>query len=567
MSSPSHQSHLLKSRRFLPLFVTQFLGALNDNVLKNALVVLLTFQAASWTALKPEVLANLAAGVFILPFFLFSATAGQLADKFDKARLARLVKLLEIGIVLVAGAGFVLHSLAVLFGALFLLGLHSTLFGPVKYAILPQHLKETELVGGNALIEAGTFVAILLGTLLGGLLAGSGGATTIITLVGFVIAVTGYLASRSIPAAVPPAPTLRINLNPLTETWRSIRFARENRTVFLSILGISWFWLYGALFLAQFPAYTKNVLGGGETAVTLLLAVFTLGIGIGSLLCERLSAGRVELGLVPFGSIGLTVFGLDLSFASPAGPLAAEPLGALALLTAPGVWHVLLDLVLVGLFGGFFIVPLYALVQQRSSEEHRARVIAANNIFNALFMVVGALAAALLLSSGLTIPTLFATAAVANAAVALYIYGLVPEFLVRFVVWLMVHGLYRLRAEGLELIPESGGALLDCSALSHADALLLVAACRRPIRFVLPADAAPGLMAGFVFAQTGAIRLSGAVSPAPSFQAVRDALAAGELVGLLGRVEGEGHPHPGLKIRSDGRHVLFGRASLQIAPA
>lgn len=562
----SSQTHLLRSRRFLPLFVTQFLGALNDNVLKNALVVLLTFQAANWTTLKPEVLANLAAGVFILPFFLFSATAGQLADKFDKSRLARLVKVLEIGIVLVAGAGFVLHSLAVLFGALFLLGLHSTLFGPVKYAILPQHLKETELVGGNALIEAGTFVAILLGTLLGGLLAGAGGATTIITLVGLLIAVAGYLASRAIPAAVPPAPTLRINLNPLTETWRSIHFARENRTVFLSILGISWFWLYGALFLAQFPAYTKNVLGGGETAVTLLLAVFTLGIGIGSLLCERLSAGRVELGLVPFGSIGLTLFGLDLAFASPCSPLAAVPLGALALLAAPGVWRVLLDLVLVGLFGGFFIVPLYALVQQRSSEEHRARVIAANNIFNALFMVVGALSAALLLSSGLSIPALFATAAVANAAVALYIYGLVPEFLVRFIVWLMVHGLYRLRTEGLELIPENGGALLDCRGMSHADALLLVAACRRPIRFVLPAAAVPGPLAGFVFAQTGAIRPAGAVPPAPSFADVRAAIAEGDLVGRFVLDETTPVDAPCFAVRTTGRHSLFSRMVLQVAP-
>ncbi|MDP1526949.1 MAG: MFS transporter [Rhodocyclaceae bacterium] len=432
----SSQSHLLQTRRFLPLFVTQFLGALNDNVLKNALVVLLTFQAAQWTTLRPELLANLAAGIFILPFFLFSATAGQLADKYDKARLARLAKILEIGIVLIAGAGFLLHSLAVLMGSLFLLGLQSTLFGPVKYAILPQHLKAEELVGGNALIEAGTFVAILLGTLLGGLLAGATGATGVITLAGLVIAIAGYLASRAIPAAVPPAPTLRINLNPLTETWRSINFARENRTVFLSILGISWFWLYGALFLAQFPAYTKNILGGGETAVTLLLAVFTLGIGIGSLLCERLSAGRVEIGLVPLGSIGLTLFGLDLAFASPVAANAAEPLGALALLALPGTWRILADLALIGLFGGLFIVPLYALVQQRSSETHRARVIAANNIFNALFMVVGALSAALLLGNGLSIPSLFGVAAVCNAAVAVYIYGLVPEFRTRFMAWI-----------------------------------------------------------------------------------------------------------------------------------
>jgi MFS family permease len=314
----SSQFGLLKARRFAPFFATQFLGAFNDNLFKNALIVLLTFQAASWTALAPEVLTNLAAGIFILPFFLFSATAGQLADKYDKAKLARLVKLLEIVIMGVALLGFSMHSLAVLLTALFLLGLHSTLFGPVKYAILPQHLREKELVGGNALVEAGTFVAILIGTLAGGLLAGTAGHPTWVAYAGLVIAVFGYLFSRGIPAAPAPAPELVVSLNPLSETWRNIGFARQNRTVFLSILGISWFWLYGALFLAQFPAYAKNVLGGSEGSVTLLLAVFTIGIGLGSLLCERLSAGHVEIGLVPFGSIGLTLFGIDLAFASPA---------------------------------------------------------------------------------------------------------------------------------------------------------------------------------------------------------------------------------------------------------
>lgn len=537
----SSQSHLLGERRFQPLFVTQFLGALNDNVLKNALVVLLTFQAASWTTLKPELLANIAAGIFILPFFLFSATAGQLADKIDKARLARLVKLLEIGIVLIAGTGFFMHSLEVLMVSLFFLGLHSTIFGPVKYAILPQHLAESELVGGNALIEAGTFVAILLGTLLGGLLAGSAGATSMITLVGFVIAVTGYLASRAIPTAPPPAPDLIINLNPISETWRNIGFAQEKRAVFLSILGISWFWLYGAMFLAQFPAFTKNVLGGGETAVTLLLAVFTLGIGAGSLLCERLSAGRIELGLVPFGSIGLTIFGLDLAIASPTAPFSGAALGAFALLMHPGTWRILVDLGLIGIFGGFFIVPLYALVQQRSSAEHRARIIAANNIFNALFMVVGAAAATLLLGGGLSIPALFATAALCNAAVAFYIYGLVPEFLVRFIVWLQIHTIYRLRTEGMDWVPETGPALLISKQADTIDALLLMAACRRPIRFVLYHDAARGILFRFLFGQSRAIFLdaptpsapASLVLPASIVAEIRKAFANGELVAMF----------------------------------
>jgi MFS family permease len=431
----STQFHLLQQRRFLPLFVTQFLGAFNDNVFKNALVVLLTFQASSWTTLSLGVLANLAAGIFILPFFLFSATAGQLADKLDKARLARLVKTLEIGIMLLASVGFALHGFALLMAALFLMGLHSTLFGPIKYALLPQHLRADELVAGNAFVEAGTFVAILLGTLLGGLLA-AGGSTTYISAAVVAIAVSGYLASRAIPAAPPPAAELAINLNPLSETWRNIGFARKNRAVFLAILGISWFWLYGALFLAQFPAYAKNVLGGGETSVTLLLAVFTVGIGAGSLACDRLSHHRIETGLVPLGAVGLTLFGLDFAWGSPGAMPAAAPLPLAQLLADWHTWRILADLLLLGIFGGLYCVPLYALMQQRCAETHRARIIAANNIMNALFMVAGALAAAALLGAGFTIAALIGVAAVANAVVAAYIFTVVPEFLQRLVRWL-----------------------------------------------------------------------------------------------------------------------------------
>ena len=433
--APHSQFRLLTTRRFAPFFVTQFLGAFNDNLFKNALVVLLTFHASSWTTLAPEILTNLAAGIFILPFFLFSATAGQLADKFDKAMLARLVKVLEMLIMIIAALGFFMHSLAVLLGALFLLGLHSTLFGPVKYAILPQHLAEDELVGGNGLVESGTFVAILIGTLAGGLLAGIGGHPGWIALAGLLVAAAGYLASRRIPAAPAPVPELAVNLNPFSETWRNIGFARQNRTVFLSILAISWFWLYGALFLAQFPVYAKNVLGGDETSVTLLLATFTVGIGLGSMLCEKLSGKHVEIGLVPFGSIGLTLFGIDLVFASPASLPAAAPLAIGALLGQHETWRVLFDLVGLGLFGGFFIVPLYVLIQLRSASEHRARIIAANNILNALFMVVGALVAAGLLGNGLSIPQLFGIAALFNALVAIYIYRQVPEFTQRFIAW------------------------------------------------------------------------------------------------------------------------------------
>ncbi|WP_024302699.1 MFS transporter [Pseudogulbenkiania sp. MAI-1] len=546
----SSQFGLLKSRRFAPFFGTQFLGAFNDNLFKNALVVLLTFQTSQWTSLKAEVLANLAAGIFILPFFLFSATAGQLADKYDKARLARLVKVLEMVIMVVAAAGFWLHSLAVLLSALFLLGLHSTLFGPVKYAILPQHLHETELVGGNALVEAGTFVAILIGTLAGGLLAGAVEHPAWIAMGGLLVALLGFLTSLRIPAAPAPDAGLQVNPNPFTETWRNIGFARQNRTVFLSILGISWFWLYGALFLAQFPAYAKNVLGGNESVVTLLLATFTVGIGVGSLLCERMSGKRIEIGLVPFGSIGLTLFGIDLAFASPSALPAGAPLGLGALLGEPWAWRVLFDLVMLGMFGGFFIVPLYALVQLRSSPAHRARIIAANNIANALFMVVGALAAAGLLGAGLSIPALFGIAALCNAAVAIYIYGLVPEFMLRFLAWLLIHAAYRLEKKGLEHIPVEGPALVICNHVSFVDPVIIMGASPRPIRFVMDHRIFKTPILNYIFRHSGAIPIAPAKEDPEmmerAFAEVAKALEAGDLVGIFpeGRITDNGELYP-----------------------
>lgn len=564
----SGQFKLLKTRRFLPFFGTQFLGAFNDNLFKNALIVLLTYKAASWTSLKPEILVNLAAGIFILPFFLFSATAGQLADKYDKAKLARLVKVLEIIIMLVAGVGFAMHSLPVLMSALFMFGLHSTLFGPVKYAILPQHLKVEELVGGNALVEAGTFVAILIGTLVGGLMAGLDQGTVWITFAGLTVATAGYLTSRKIPSAPAPAPQLRINLNPFTETWRNIGFARENRTVFLSILGISWFWLYGALFLAQFPAYTKNVLGGSETAVTLLLATFTVGIGIGSLLCERLSGKQVEIGLVPFGSIGLTLFGLDLAWASPAHPPSGELLSAVALLAEPGMWRVLLDLCGLGLFGGFFIVPLYALIQLRSSVVFRARIIAGNNIMNAFFMVVGALAAASLLSAGMSIPILFAVAAAGNTLVAIYIFTLIPEFLLRFLVWMLIHTVYRLEKHGINHIPDEGPAVLVCNHTSLVDALIIMAASRRPIRFVIDHRVYRWPLLSFAFKASHAIPIApenqNAKLNKTAFDKVSHALAAGELIGIF--PEGEITTDGDISVFRHGIEHIIARDHVPIIP-
>ncbi|PTD97696.1 MFS transporter [Pseudothauera lacus] len=546
----SSQFKLLQERRFLPFFLTQFLGAFNDNFYKNALVVLVTFQAARLTDLSPGVLVNIAAGLFILPFFLFSATAGQFADKFEKSRLIRFTKLLEIAIMVLATVAFALSSVKLMLATLFLMGTQSAIFGPVKYAILPQVLDETELVGGNALVESGTFVAILLGTLVGGLLIVVPAGSVWVSAGVVATALLGYLASRSIPPVAAADPAMKVAWNPFVQTWQMVGFARENRTVFLSILGISWFWFYGAVFLSQFPGFASEVLGGDEKAVTLLLAVFSVGIAIGSLLCERLSGKHVEIGLVPFGSIGLTVFGLDLWWASSALEAGAAMRPLSELLAEPVTWRILFDLVMIALCGGFYIVPLYALVQSRSAPSHRSRIIAANNILNAAFMVVAAAMGAGLLAAGASVQQLFLITALLNAVVAIYIYTLVPEFLLRFIVWLLVHTVYRLRVQGMEHVPEEGGAVIVANHVSFVDALIIMAASRRPVRFVMDHRIFRWPILSFVFRTSRAIPIASAKEdPAMmerAFDEVARALEAGELVGIFpeGRITDSGELYP-----------------------
>ena len=534
MSAPDNQFGLLSQRRFLPLFITQFLGAFNDNVFKNALIILIAFQAAEQMGVNSNTLINLSAGLFILPFFLFSASAGQFADKFEKARLIRFTKLLEILIMACAFIGFYSHNVPLLMALLFLMGTQSTLFGPLKYGILPQHLKPEELVGGNGLIEMGTFLAILLGTMAGGILIGAGQlGQSIVAYVVIMIAVLGYLSSRSIPPAAPVAPDLQLNWNPFTETVRNIGFARQNRTVFLSVLGNSWFWFLGSIYLTQLPNYTKLTLGGNEQLVTLLLTLFSVGIGVGSLLCERLSGRMVEIGLVPFGSIGLTAFGVDLYFAA-AEPLGLDNAGVGAFLAYPGSWRIVIDIILLGAFGGLYIVPLYALIQSRSKVSHRSRVIAANNIINALLMVLAALLAIVLLNAGFSIPQLFLSIALLNALVAVYIYTLVPEFLMRFLVWLLVHVMYRVRKHGLEHIPDTGAAVLVCNHVSFVDALIIAGCVRRPTRFVMDHQIFKLPILRFVFNTAGAIPIASAKENAAllehAFERIGDYLDGGEIV-------------------------------------
>jgi 1-acyl-sn-glycerol-3-phosphate acyltransferase len=528
-----NQFALLKQRRFAPFFWTQFLGAGNDNLFKFALTVMVTYQLQlGWL---PAELAGLAIGaLFILPFLLFSATSGQLADKYDKAQLMRFIKWLEIAIMALAGWGFIAQNVPVLLGCVFLMGLHSTLFGPVKFAYLPQHLNERELTGGNGMVEMGTFVAILLGNVAGGLLIaipGVGARYVAWACVG--LAVIGRVLVQAVPASPSTEPNLRINWNPVTETWRNLKLAHGNLVVFRSLLGISWMWFFGAVFLSQFPSFAKEVLHGNEQVASLLLVVFSIGIGIGSLLCEMLSRRQVEIGLVPLGAIGMSVFSIDLYFASRGLP-AASNLSLAAFVSQPAHWRVMADLALLSLFAGIYSVPMYALIQLRAAPSHRARIIAANNILNALFMIVSSIGVGLLLKFGFTIPQVFLITGVLNALVATYIFLLMPEYLLRFIAFIASRCVYRFKVRGDEHIPSEGAAILVCNHVSFVDAVLLMAASPRPIVFIMDHRIFRVPVLGWLFKLAKAIPIASyREDPATydrAFARARQALDAGDLV-------------------------------------
>ena len=529
-----NQFALLRQRRFAPFFWVQFLGAANDNVFKFALTVLLTYQLQlGWL---PPAMAGLVIGaLFILPFVLFSATSGQLADKHDKAQLIRFAKSFEIAVMLLAAWGFWVQDVPVLLGCIFLMGLQSTLFGPVKFAYLPQHLGERELTGGNGMVEMGTFVAILLGNVAGGLLIAlpeTGARAT--ALACLALALLGRLLAQAVPRSPATDPALRINWNPFTETWCNLRLAYGNRVVFRSLLGISWMWFFGAVFLSQFPVFAKDVLQGDEQVASLLLVVFSVGVGIGALLCETLSKRHVEIGLVPLGALGMTLFAGDLYLASRSLTPAGQVLGVGAFLAQQAHWRVLLDLFGLSLFAGLYSVPMYALIQLRSPVTHRARIIAANNILNALFMVVSALATGALLAAGLTVPQVFGVIALLNLVVAGYIFLLVPEYLLRFAAFVLTRLVYRFRVRGEEHIPVQGAAILVCNHVSYVDAMLLMAASPRPIRFIMDHRIFAAPVLGWLF------RLAKAIPIAPqrvdpqayerAFAEARRVLEDGELL-------------------------------------
>ncbi|MET0382248.1 MAG: MFS transporter [Burkholderiaceae bacterium] len=553
MSQPPRTSQfaLLGQRRFAPFFWTQFCGAANDNVLKFAFTVLVTYQLnVAW--LSPAKAGLVISAVFILPFVLLSATSGQLADKFDKATMMRFIKWLEIGIMLFAAWGFIERQVAVLLACLFLMGVHSTLFGPVKYAYLPQHLDGHEITGGNGMVEMGTFVAILLGQLAGGLLvvvpgigpALAGGAC-------LAIAVAGRLAAQWIPSTPAHDRALAINWNPVTETLRNLKLARSDVVVFRSLLGISWMWFFGATFLSQFPSFAKDVLRGDAQVASLLLVLFSVGVGAGSLLCDRLSRRQVEIGLVPLGAIGMSVFAIDLYFAVHRlqAPTAAA-CGLADFAARPQHLRLMIDLFMLSLSAGLYSVPMYALIQLRAQPSHRARIIASNNILNALFMIASSLIAGALLSFGVSVEGVFLVTGVANAIVAGYVFFLVPEYLLRFFAFMLTRTIYRLHTRDEENIPATGAAIVVCNHVSFVDPVLLMAASPRPIRFLMDSRIFRLPVLGWFFKLAKAIPIaSKADDPAAydaAFAAADQVLADGDLLGIFpeGSITADGELQP-----------------------
>ncbi|MCG9598017.1 MFS transporter [Vibrio sp. Isolate25] len=562
---PNSQTSLLGQRRFLPYFITQFFGAFNDNIFKNVLLLFVAFAGAGALPISSDLFINLAAGLFILPFFLFSASAGVLADKYEKSWFIRKVKLAEIGIMCLGAIGFITESYIILLILLFLMGTQSAFFGPVKYALLPQQLKPQELVPGNALVETGTFLAILLGTLGAGLIASAESAKYIAAASVVVFALFGYLSSRSIPEAPACAPNLKFRWQPVKQTRNTIAIAKSDKTVFQALMAISWFWFLGAAYLTQFPNFTKIYLNGSESAVSFLLALFSVGIAAGSLACDKLSNHRIEIGIVPLGSLGISAFGVLMAMSVPANLPEFETFTDFV--AYQPLWPVFISLLLLGASGGVFIVPLYALMQQRAKVTERAQVIAALNIYNSLFMVGSAVLGIVCLALiGISIPQLFLLLAVMNLVVAVTLFLRVPIFAVRFIVWILTHTMYRVKHKNLHHLPEQGGALIVCNHVSYMDALLLSAVCPRLIRFVMEEDYAnlPPLRRFLKRAGVIPISASNRRSIRTAFSEIEQALSEGHLVCIFpeGRLTDDGEMNDFMR----GMDIILKRSPVPVIP-
>ncbi|UAB69379.1 MFS transporter [Vibrio sp. SCSIO 43132] len=562
---PNQHPSLMRQKRFLPYFITQFFGAFNDNIFKNVLLLFVAFAGAEALPISSNLFINLAAGLFILPFFLFSASAGVLADKYEKSAYIRKVKLAEIGIMTLGAIGFVTQSYLILLILLFLMGTQSAFFGPVKYALLPQHLKRDELVSGNALVETGTFLAILLGTLGAGVIASADNATIVAAICVVSFALCGYVASRSIPEAAPTAPDVEFKWRPVSQTKHTLAIAKRDRVVFQAIMAISWFWFLGASYLTQFPNYTKLHLNGNESAVSFLLALFSVGIAIGSMACDRISKHKLEPGIVPVGSLGISVFGIMMaSFTPDSLPEFAD---FTSFLTYPALWPVFFSLLMLGASGGLFIVPLYTLMQTQAREDERAQIIAANNIYNSIYMVGSAVLGIVCLSVlELSIPTLFLLLAIVNIFVAIYVYWQAPMFFSRIVLWMFTHTMYRVKHKNLDNIPKEGGALIVCNHVSYMDALLMIGACKRQIRFVMEEEYAHFTPIKTLLENGGVIAIDGTNSRSvrQAFTQVKEALSKGEVVCIFpeGRLTNDGDMNPFMR----GMDLILRRSPVPVIP-
>ncbi|WP_104041762.1 MFS transporter [Vibrio hyugaensis] len=494
------------TKRFFPYFVTQCLGALNDNIYKNVLLLMVTYSQIDSLPMSIDLFVNLAAGLFILPFFLFSAHAGAVADNMDKAKLIRRLKLIELVIMSCAATAIMTQSAILMLVLLFMTGTQSAYFGPVKYALLPQALKSDELVKGNAWVEMGTFLSILIGTLSAGLLLAIPNGMLIASCIVITLSLLGFLSSANIPS-LPSKKNNKVTFEPITGLKKTLKLAQKQRGIWMSILAISWFWFMGATYLTQFPNFAREHLFADSTVVSLLLALFSVGIATGSWLCEKLSFNQVELGILPFGILGLTIFSADLLWAVPAiESFPAQYYDVQSFVTQPSHIRVMIDLFLVGVSGGVFIVPLYAFIQSRSKEGECAQSIAANNVMNALFMVASAAVSILVLSIlEFSIVELFAILAVGNFIVAVYVYRQVPEFTQRFINYLLSHCLYRVSVKGRQHIPEQGAALIVANHVSYVDALILMSTSTRPVRFVMDKSISELPVLKYVFRHAGII--------------------------------------------------------------
>ena len=562
---PNSQTSLLGQKRFLPYFITQFFGAFNDNIFKNVLLLFVAFAGVGVLPISSNLFINLAAGLFILPFFLFSASAGVLADKYEKSWFIRKVKIAEIGIMCLGAIGFITESYLILLLLLFLMGTQSAFFGPVKYALLPQQLKQDELVPGNALVETGTFLAILLGTLGAGVIASAENAKYLAAGSVVLFALLGYISSRSIPEAPASAPDLTFRWRPIQQTKQTIAIAKADRTTFQALMAISWFWFLGAAYLTQFPNFTKIYLNGSESAVSFLLALFSIGIAVGSLACDKLSNHRIEIGIVPLGSLGITIFGWLMASSVPSSLPVFETFADFV--AHQPLWPVFAYLLLLGASGGIFIVPLYALMQQRAKVTERAQVIAALNIYNSLFMVGSAVLGIVCLTVlKMSIPQLFMLLAAMNLMVAIYLFLQRPIFVVRFLVWVLTHTMYRVKHKNLHHLPKKSGALIVCNHVSYMDALLLSAVCPRLIRFVMEEDYANLPVLRRFLKRAGVIPISASNrgSIRRAFNEVEQALAEGHIVCIFpeGRLTADGEMNEFMR----GMDIILKRSPVPVIP-